>query len=219
MVEVFYSNINQLEDHKIDFYLQLLPAGMRKEILRNRLIESQKAKLLARLMLLQQLNFSKTGMSLEDWDLDRTNRPFIKNWNNFNISHSGEFVMLCHSNHQIGIDIERVQYLQDFLSLSEYFKLEEKKFVMDSLDPASAFYEIWVKKEACLKALGVGLSIKLNSFSCLGEMVSFNNFIFFFTQISIHPEYVCYLSCNSPDTMINLKQFNLNEYLASSHKY
>jgi 4'-phosphopantetheinyl transferase len=214
MVEVIYSNINQLEDYKINLYLQFLPEAMRKEILRNKLIESQKAKLISRLMLIEQLNVSESGLSLEDWYLSNTNKPFIKSWNNFNISHSGDFVILCHSKFQVGIDIERVEYLNDLLSLTNFFSEDEKKFVLDSIEPNAAFYEIWVKKEAYLKAIGMGLSIKLDSFSCLGEMINFDNMLFFFKQIFIHPRYVCYLSSSLPNTSISLKQFHLKDYSA-----
>jgi len=211
MVEIFYSSINSLKDHEIIHYLQVLPSEMRKEILRNKLIEARKAKLIGRLMLLHQLNCSKSGYSLEDWELDKAKKPFIKNWNNFNISHSGEFVVLCISTHMVGIDIEQIKDLEDFFTLSAFFTLDEKRFVANSSQPAYAFYEIWVKKEAYLKAVGIGLSIKLDSFSCLGQMISFNNLNFSFTQLFIHPGYICFLCCDIPVPMVTLKQFHIND--------
>lgn len=211
MVNVYYANINSIEDHKIGFYRQLLPEAMRSGLLRYRLIDDQKARLLARLMLLHQLNCSGSGKSLDDWQVDKAHKPFIENWSNFNIAHAGEWVVFCCSDYQVGIDIEQVRPLEDLASLSTFFTAEEKQFVMDAAAPTAAFYEVWVKKEACLKALGVGLSVKLNSFSCLGEMVRFDEVPFFFTRLFIHQQYVCYVSCSIPDPIINLKQFHLNE--------
>ena len=55
-----------------------------------------------------------------------------------------------------------------FELMSRYFSDEERLWVLDGVgsdDQSRRFYQVWVAKEAYLKALGVGLTIDLASFS------------------------------------------------------
>lgn len=87
---------------------------------------------------------------------------------NFNISHSGEWVLLAIGQGEIGIDIERVKDLirpleiaSRFFSENEYKRLVNIK---DDNEKLCKFFEIWTKKESFIKYLGTGISTPLNSF-------------------------------------------------------
>jgi 4'-phosphopantetheinyl transferase len=100
----------------------------------------------------------------------------------FNLSHAGNQVLLAVSNGTpVGIDIEcnvPVSDWQDIVSM--HFSAREEAHLL-ALDPTSAslrFIEFWTRKEAVLKALGVGLSGDLKVIELVdedGNLFSFLN--------------------------------------------
>lgn len=87
----------------------------------------------------------------------------------FNLSHSDEMVVLAFSKYKdLGVDIERIHNIQDFLQIAQlYFRKEEYDYIskIDAESPLSKFYKVWTIKEAFVKATGEGLSRSLKTFS------------------------------------------------------
>ncbi|AKJ29876.1 4'-phosphopantetheinyl transferase family protein [Caldimonas brevitalea] len=81
----------------------------------------------------------------------------------FNLSHSGDLAaIVVGPDGELGVDIEIVRPMSDVLSLAQHnFTAGENQELRDT-DPARrelAFLWGWTRKEACLKALGSGLSL------------------------------------------------------------
>jgi len=104
------------------------------------------------------------------------NKPVIGNPScnlHFNISHSGEWVLIGFANHSLGIDIEEVN--QDFHYedlLDEHFSEMERSFINNAEVPALAFYYLWTRKEALTKAWGTGLQENLKKVYSLHSEVT-----------------------------------------------
>ncbi len=86
----------------------------------------------------------------------------------FNMSHSRDMVLigLCHGS-AVGIDVEYIQDSVDVLQLAEhaFSDSELASFcAIPSRSQAIAFFAHWTRKEAYIKARGLGLSLPLNSF-------------------------------------------------------
>jgi 4'-phosphopantetheinyl transferase len=112
MIKLYYSRIEDIKDQEIERYLNCMPFAWHYDIMRYKRVQDIKSRLLARLMLLQCLEYTnKTGSIVE---LKRTegNKPYIENWYEFNISHSGSYVVFVYSDKQIGIDIEKKEKLR-----------------------------------------------------------------------------------------------------------
>ena len=85
----------------------------------------------------------------------------------FSVTHSqGMALVAVAAGQRIGIDLECVRPLPDLdrllsqcLSPAEIRSLNAE----DLLDPLGGFYRYWTCKEACLKALGIGLARRLDS--------------------------------------------------------
>ncbi|WP_289039706.1 4'-phosphopantetheinyl transferase superfamily protein [uncultured Zobellia sp.] len=87
----------------------------------------------------------------------------------FNVSHSGDSIVIAFTNTgEVGVDVERIKndfkvakIAEGFFSSDEISSLlafpEEKR--------AQVFFNCWTRKEAFIKAKGVGLSFDLTSFS------------------------------------------------------
>ncbi len=89
----------------------------------------------------------------------------------FNLSHSGERLLLAWSiGLPVGVNVERVKTIRrrELLQMAATaFSPAELKIVISAApsEAARIFYRIWVRKEATLKAEGVGLGFRAQSFS------------------------------------------------------
>jgi medium-chain acyl-[acyl-carrier-protein] hydrolase len=87
----------------------------------------------------------------------------------FNLAHSGGIALMGLAlGRAIGVDIERIRPDVECLELSRrYFSPREVAALeaVRSADRLLAFFKIWTRKEAYLKAHGVGLSLPLDRFS------------------------------------------------------
>lgn len=78
----------------------------------------------------------------------------------FNISDTADAILLGVSSAQIGVDIECNNMLFDYKQIvADYFKEKEMEVINQSVNPIQTFYQLWVRKEALLKAVGMGLDV------------------------------------------------------------
>lgn len=87
----------------------------------------------------------------------------------FNLSHSGA-VALCAiaSDCDVGVDIEQIQSPDVVVGVAEQFFSAAEQRLLAGIDVdarAEAFTRVWVRKEACLKAAGRGISGDVSGFS------------------------------------------------------
>ena len=85
-------------------------------------------------------------------------KPYIKN--NpiyFNISHSGEYIVIVVSDKEIGVDIQEITVKDNVVD--RVCTGSEKK---QPITP-EYFTKLWVKKESYVKKLGIGLSFGLQN--------------------------------------------------------
>ncbi len=96
-------------------------------------------------------------------------KPFLAGSDlQFNVSHSGDYLLIGVTRGQaIGVDIENVKPNKDFLALAKRFFADSeyqeiKKY--PTREQIAAFYRCWTRKEAFIKAIGLGLSFPLSDF-------------------------------------------------------
>lgn len=86
----------------------------------------------------------------------------------FNLSHSGDFALLAVArDRRIGVDVERVRQDMEIEDIaSHYFSKSEVSDLMQLPDEQEVmgFFNCWTRKEAYIKAQGLGLSLPLESF-------------------------------------------------------
>ena len=96
-------------------------------------------------------------------------KPFLADGPVFNQSHSSERVMIgVAAEGRLGIDIEKRRTVRLMSEIaSKNFTSDESEFFHRTPGPARqrVFFQLWTCKEAFLKALGVGLTAPLRSFS------------------------------------------------------
>jgi 4'-phosphopantetheinyl transferase len=86
----------------------------------------------------------------------------------FNLSHSEDLAVYAFANGRaVGVDIELIREFPDADNLAENFFSPQEIAALGSLSPdrrSLAFLACWTRKEAFVKALGLGLSCPLDAF-------------------------------------------------------
>ena len=89
--------------------------------------------------------------------------PGVSSWLRFNTSRSEHLaVFAVGRERELGVDVERVRTDMDFEPLVDRVLSVAERGALDQLAPEArrrAFYRCWTRKEAYLKALGVGLAV------------------------------------------------------------
>ncbi len=88
----------------------------------------------------------------------------------FNLSHSAQWAAIAIApGGEVGIDIEVPRAIDDLDDLARsHFTPSEQAELMEANEPSArvlSFFRGWTRKEACLKAIGSGLSIEPASFT------------------------------------------------------
>jgi 4'-phosphopantetheinyl transferase len=116
---------------------------------------------LVRAVLSERLAISARSIQVSRTD---TGKPVITQGIHFNVSHSGDLIVLAISDERpVGVDIERKRDVQRVDALLRRWLTPDEQAAYASIqgDGASAseaFLRLWSLKEARLKALGVGIS-------------------------------------------------------------
>lgn len=180
-------------------------------------IRSLISEILIRNIIFENLNINSRDIIFEK---NVQGKPYLKGYSNFNfnLSHSGDFVVCAIDNKPIGIDIEKIESIDHKGIAQSFFSKDECDFILkgDLQAQIDKFYEIWTLKESYIKADGRGLTIPLKSFSInideyenielitKNELKKCN-----FKKFNIESEYkmaVCSLNKGIPNNIITINQ-------------
>lgn len=141
-------------------------------------------------------------------------KPFIANSNiQFNLAHSHDLALLAITpNHSVGIDVEKMaedkeNVAKRFFHPTEVTALQEKS----ENERLTAFYRIWTRKEAMVKAVGKGLSIPLSSFAVSPdanvETITLEGKTWTLQSLNINPQYAAALASDQIITSLEFCDF------------
>ncbi len=118
---------------------------------------------------LQYVLSAETGLPMErlQYEYNEWGKPVLACSNlHFNLSHSGEYVVIAVSDAPVGIDVEHKTRGYEALSQRCFCK-EEYEDIMSLNNEdmrKQRFLKYWTMKEAYIKCVGEGMRIPLNSF-------------------------------------------------------
>ncbi len=139
----------------------------------------------------------------------------------FNVSHSGQWVVCAIDDRPIGVDVERIHDVDLDIS-KRFFSSAENEDLANFKGEAKKerFFEYWSLKESYIKAIGKGLFCSLGSFTVVigSGLVGMNADpgmpMMFLKQYDIGPSYKCAL-CAEHDDLPEKIVFVKAEELAS----
>ena len=154
-------------DPSDEFLLSQMSKKRLEKISRLKKEESKKQSIGAELLLNHAISIAAPELKRPaGWDTAENGKLFIPNSSIYvNLSHSGKYAVCAVSDKPVGIDIQ--------LCTKPDMRLAERFFSADEIDylkNGGDFFEIWVKKESFLKAIGTGLRTPLKSFSVLSNI-------------------------------------------------
>ena len=218
MVEIYAVNIHKpISNDKYREYLHIISEDRQLKLNNYRFHDDIKRSLFGDLMARYLANI-KLGLKSADilFCSNEFGKPYIRHYPefNFNISHSGKWVVCALSRLPVGIDIEHMK--ESNLSIAKrYFTNEEYKIIINSCEETrkEMFYRLWTLKESYIKLIGKGLSVPLNSFSFYKEGEFFklvqNKYKF---NSKIMDDYI--LSIAYQETLINMNiiEIDINSF-------
>ena len=101
-------------------------------------------------------------------------KPYIKgNALYFNVSHTdGMSIISFSKSNEIGIDLEHIKCDNNIINISKKYFTKRERFWIENLpksEQIEGFLHCWVRKEAYIKALDVGLNLPLDSFNVISN--------------------------------------------------
>ncbi|MFD1436738.1 4'-phosphopantetheinyl transferase family protein [Kroppenstedtia eburnea] len=151
-------------------------------------------------------------------------KPFLKQERIFfNVSHSHHMGLIGISRSDpLGVDIEQIRSFPEAQLLSEqFFSDREKRMIRQTQGDIKAFFRIWARKEAFIKALGRGLSQSLERFDVVDESGGWIEYIndsrgserYQVRDLSVDPDYsaaLCFQGNGKPH--IRMQTFLLKSF-------
>jgi len=122
----------------------------------------------------------------------------------FNVSHSGEWVMLAFGrNRNVGVDVEKIKREMDVLAIaSRYFAPEEIALIENAEDRIAVFFQLWARKEAYVKACGSTLFTELGHDATKKDGWVFQN-------LDIDPGYAAAVVTDKKPTRVDCWRYGL----------
>lgn len=148
--------------------LEWISLERRAKIARFHRMKDRKRSLVAEL-LIRGAAIRKLGLRPEQMVIERNpyGRPYLRNVRHFkfNLSHSGEYVVIALGRRPVGVDVERIDRCNQDVA-ERFFSPAEAEYLrsLPSIEQARAFTTLWTLKESYTKAEGKGLLIPFQSF-------------------------------------------------------
>lgn len=150
------------------YYYERLSLEEKKRASRFRLPKDQNRYIAAHYILRSILGtYINCEASIIHIDKGKNGKPFLasrhaNNYVFFNLTHSEDlFCLAVSKKHEVGMDLEIPNLKLKYLKIAQHFFTSEETDDLTRLpkkDQSKAFCLLWMKKEAILKTLGIGLS-------------------------------------------------------------
>lgn len=138
--------------------IELLNESRRNRVYRYRRLEDQARCLTAGLML--RSVFGEDDASC--MTVSQLGKPILPNGPCFNLSHSGNKVVLLADERSVGVDVELITSYSQSVAKKVFTAAEQDWLRYQATD--EAFFRLWTGKESIMKALGLGFQLPPESF-------------------------------------------------------
>ncbi len=173
----FYQyNIRDLSDGSYIHYYSLMSEEKKRRVDRFR-FEDDKKRTVVGEMLARQAISEWCGVPEESivFEITEHGKPYAKDLNvEFNISHSADMVVCVVDDKPVGVDIEKIRHVE-LNTAKRIFYEEETRYIFGCIPNTEdynhhinnavlqRFFELWTKKEAYGKLVGIGLFTETNA--------------------------------------------------------
>lgn len=218
MIRIYYARFDApLPESIWENLFAPLPDAIKQKITRYLRWQDQTACLLGKHLLLTALkSYGFDENCLGRLQCTKYNRPYLDWPGDFNLSHSGNYVVCAISDcSRVGVDVEKKRdiELKDF---QRYMSSTEWNAIHQSNKPHDRFFDYWTKKESVIKADGRGLSAPLDEVELQNHSATLSDKTWRLHRIHLDACHPCCLAANKEDKDIEaiaLDYANLNQPL------
>lgn len=206
MCYIYFAFTDSLSKTTLHKHEQLLP-----EYLKNRLNNithdvSRTNSLIGLIIANKLLTDLQTGVSLHQLSYHNHGKPILPNGYSISIAHSGNIVLCaCCATGNVGVDVEALENRNN-LGYEDYLTPAEITTLCVAHDPNIVFKQMWVRKEAVLKADGIGLLHPLNELDILHNTALLNISTYYLHNINLATGYVAALATTQSHCAVTVKE-------------
>lgn len=205
MIDLWYLNTKNINQQDVKVLLRFLPQEIIKEIIRFRNHEDRRLKLFGKLLVRKYFEDQDLEFKWFEWQVSSDGKPYYNNRSKkFSISHSGNYVAVAFSDQEIGTDMEMLTNF-DIMSAISYLHPREAECIESALNSEDAFFKVWTRKEAYLKAIGRGILDGLNNENCLQDEITHEE-KWYLHSLSLISDYQIALCTQIPNCQINTRE-------------
>ncbi len=209
--QIFFARLERVISSSLGkAYIDMMPPAIRASISCYTRWQERQAILFGKVLLLRYLKMQHPSIGLQKMQLTDAGKPFIKGGPQFNISHSGDLVVLAITQRGcIGIDIEKIERV-DPVDFAQHFPE-----VIDLNGECANdyghhfFFECWTRKEAVLKGYGQGLLAPLEQVTLKEDTALLFKTIWYTRKIMIQDGYCCHVAADEPIDHLTVEHVNL----------
>ena len=217
MITVYYTEVDAITGDGLWSWLaHEAPVSVRERITNYTSRQEQAIRICGKILLSQLLKHYALdiGLSLADIEYNKRGRPFFNTNFDFNIAHSAGVVICAGGvDIKIGADIEEIKDIDTEL-MKDYFTPKEWKKINNSPSHGvfnrNMFYQMWVRKEAYLKAVGHGLFLPLYEIDVRSDEIKLNDSKWYLRDIFIKENYAACIATNVRRAEIHITKIELN---------
>ena len=169
-MKFFEYNIRDLSDECYIHYYSLMSEEKKRRVDRFRFEDDKKRTVVGEMLARQSIS-EWCGVPEESivFEISEHGKPYAKDLNvEFNISHSADMVVCVSDDIPVGVDIEKIRPV-DLNTAKRIFDEKEIRYIFECIPDAEdynhylndavlqRFFELWTKKEAYGKLVGMGL--------------------------------------------------------------
>ncbi|GEN77126.1 4'-phosphopantetheinyl transferase family protein [Chryseobacterium hagamense] len=192
-----YSFLHQTDEQQLEKQFARLPAHITEPVYRYKIPVDRTGRMISRMLLetLIKKYFPYQGFSWDDYRKEASSKPYFEGSDiRFSSAHHEEMSIVCiTAGKTCGIDSEVLKPIDPYL-YSDFLHAEEKGFITGRKDPVQSFYDIWTRKEAVLKASGLGIRCELNSIDAHADTVTVNNHSYYTKPVFLPGKMVTHIA-------------------------
>ncbi|CAL1517701.1 hypothetical protein MMC2321_01437 [Chitinophaga sp. MM2321] len=214
-MEVFCTRLtSHLSPQLFGEYLSLLPDALQQKNNRYKTDQDKQLHLAGQLLLLEVLQrWGYDRNCLQQVQYNPYHRPYIPGEVDFNISHSGDYVLCAVGRHvKVGIDIEAIKNI-DLPDFTEMMTDDQWGEIHAAADPVGAFFSYWAIKESVMKADSRGIYIPLNDIVIENDTARYDGVNWWLFPLHIDPDYCACVAVNKAMTAVPVQYISLEDLL------
>ncbi|OQP61106.1 hypothetical protein A3860_05145 [Niastella vici] len=211
MVEIYTSEIHgPMSSSLWEHYFSFLPESEQIKNKRYLRWQDKHAHLFGKILLQNALiKYGFSNNILNNLRFNDHNKPFIDDNINFNISHSGKYIVCAISREiKLGVDLEQKISQVNPDDFKAVFSQAEWEFLKNMEGKMDLFYKLWTRKESVIKANGIGLTIPLFKVDVLSESVMVEGQTWFISDLDLDSNYSASLATSCKDCPISFTPVN-----------